>query len=53
MYGNYYREDIYLGLKAVSLVKRSNIQRPFLRGSTIGGSTYLGLLKIQVLIQFL
>ena len=40
MYGNY-REDNILGPKVVSLVERSNIQCPFLGGSTIGGSTVL------------
>ena len=40
MYGNYMDSNI-LGLEAVSLVERSNIQCPFLGVSFIRGSTVL------------
>ena len=41
MYGNYMDSNI-LGLEAVSLVERSNIQCPFLGVSFIRGSTVRG-----------
>ena len=40
MYGNYMDSNI-LGLEAVSLVERSNIQCPFLGVSFIRGSTVI------------